>query len=100
MSAEPIVLYGFQISHYVEKVRWAMDYCGIAYREVRWTPMYSIADISTTSILAPILMPPTHPLYSCDTFVDRLAVHAKQFEHHPSYHWMRRIYDQYRSGTA
>lgn len=247
MRSVPIVLYGFQISHYVEKVRWAMDYCGIEYREAQWTPMYSIprahlkaggrtlpfievgketvqdsteilhwlyahrppfavmpadqaqrreameieelvdsvgfdiirymyatlvdypddlvalwgwsatpltrfglraswpltaylmrynigfthadqakgnaridkvmealdaklsdgreflvgdrlsiADISATSILAPILMPPKHPLYSCDTFVDRLAVHAKQFEHHPSYHWMRSVYDRYR----
>ncbi|MBW2587715.1 MAG: glutathione S-transferase family protein [Deltaproteobacteria bacterium] len=247
MSAAPIVLYGFQISHYVEKVRWAMDYCGIEYREVQWTPMYSIprahlkaggrtlpfievgketvqdsteilhwlhqhrqpfpvmpadeeqrqeameiedlvddvgfdiirymyatlvdypadlvrlwgwsatpltrfglraswpltaylmrynigftdgdqaqgisridqvmealdaklsdgrqfllgeqfsiADISAASILAPTLMPPEHPLYSCDTFVGRLAEQAKQFEHHPSYHWMRKIYQQYR----
>jgi glutathione S-transferase len=247
MSPAPIVLYGFQISHYVEKVRWAMDYCGIEYREVQWTPMYSIprahlkaggrtlpfievgketvqdsteilhwlhqhrqpfpvmpadedqrqeameiedlvddvgfdiirymyatlvdypadlvrlwgwsatpltrfglraswpltaylmrynigftdgdqaqgisridqvmealdaklsdgrqfllgeqfsiADISAASILAPTLMPPEHPLYSCDTFVGRLAEQAKQFEHHPSYHWLRNIYQQYR----
>jgi glutathione S-transferase len=247
MSPAPIVLYGFQISHYVEKVRWAMDYCGIEYREVQWTPMYSIprahlkaggrtlpfievgketvqdsteilhwlhqqrqpfpvmpadedrrreameieglvddvgfdiirymyatlvdypadlvrlwgwsatpltrfglraswpltaylmrynigftdgdqaqgitridqvmealdaklsdgrqflvgeqfsiADISAASILAPTLMPPEHPLYSCATFVGRLAEQAKQFEHHPSYHWMRKIYQQYR----
>jgi glutathione S-transferase len=251
VSSEPIVLYSFQISHYVEKVRWAMDYCGIEYREVQWTPMFSIprahlkaggrtlpfieidnetvqdsteilhwlhehrkpfavmpadeaqrreameiedlvddvgfdiirymyatlveypddlvalwgwsatpltrfalratwpltaylmrynigftdndqaqgnarldrvmdaldvklsdgrrflvgdklsiADISAASILAPTLMPPEHPLYSCDTFVGRLAEHAKQFEHHPSYHWMRGIYQQYRHATA
>jgi len=28
MSSEPIVLYGFQISHYVEKVRWANEVDG------------------------------------------------------------------------
>lgn len=251
MRSEPIVLYSFQISHYVEKVRWAMDYCGIEYREVQWTPMFSIprahlkagertlpfievgketvqdstkilhwlhqhrppfavmpadrdqrreameiedlvddvgfdiirymyatlveypddlvhlwgwsatpltrfvlratwpltaylmrynigftdsdqaegnaridrvmdalddrlsdgrqflvgdqfsiADISAASILAPTLMPREHPLYSCDTFVGRLAEHAKQFEHHPSYHWTRKIYHQYRYATA
>jgi glutathione S-transferase len=42
VTSETIVLYAFQISHYVEKVRWAMDYCGIEYQEVQWTPMYSI----------------------------------------------------------
>jgi glutathione S-transferase len=245
--AASITLYGFQISHYTEKVRWAMDYCGVEYREVQWTPMFSIprahlkaggrtlpfievgretiqdstrilhwlhehrqpfpvmpadeeqrrdamtiedlvddvgfdiirfmyatladypadlvrlwgwsatpftrfalrsimpttkylmrynigftadeqargieridrvmdaldaklsdgreflvgeqlsiADISAASILAPTLMPPEHPLYSCDAFVRRLGEHGKQFEHHPSYQWMRRIYREYR----
>lgn len=31
-------LYTFGPSHYCEKARWALDLCGVPYREVRWAP--------------------------------------------------------------
>ncbi|MFP5357112.1 MAG: glutathione S-transferase family protein [Gammaproteobacteria bacterium] len=31
-------LYTFSMSHFSEKIRWALDYAGLAYQEVRWTP--------------------------------------------------------------
>jgi glutathione S-transferase len=32
--SEPIAVYAFPISHYGEKVRWALDYSGINYHAV------------------------------------------------------------------
>jgi len=37
MTATP-QLYAFGISHYCEKARWALDWRGIAFKEVRWPP--------------------------------------------------------------
>lgn len=56
----------------------------------------SIADISIASILAPILTPPEHSLYSSEFFASSLAEKNKAFEQYASYHWMRGIYRKYR----
>jgi glutathione S-transferase len=32
------ILYTFGPSHYCEKARWALDLCGVPYREERWAP--------------------------------------------------------------
>ena len=56
----------------------------------------SIADISAASILASILTPPEHPVYSSEFFAPHLAEKNHEFEHYRSYAWMRGIYQQYR----
>ncbi len=33
-------LYTFSISHFSEKIRWALDAAEIPYREIRWTPVF------------------------------------------------------------
>ncbi|HVU04613.1 MAG TPA: glutathione S-transferase family protein [Polyangiaceae bacterium] len=38
MNPDELVLYTFAVSHFSEKIRWALDASGIAYREVTWTP--------------------------------------------------------------
>src|SRR5262249_11490909 len=38
MSSSKPILYQFALSHYCEKVRWALDYKGIDYRIVNFIP--------------------------------------------------------------
>lgn len=40
MSAKPLRLITLPISHYCEKVRWALDRQGIAYREEAHAPIF------------------------------------------------------------
>lgn len=42
MNAAPLTLYTFSMSHFSEKIRWALDESGVAYREVRLTPFFHI----------------------------------------------------------
>lgn len=41
--SDDITLYSFSISHFSEKIRWALDASDIPYREIRWTPFLHIA---------------------------------------------------------
>lgn len=38
MNDAPLTLYTFSVSHFSEKIRWALDHAGIAYREHRLVP--------------------------------------------------------------
>lgn len=39
-STSGLTLYTFAMSHYSEKIRWALDYSHIPYREVKMTPVF------------------------------------------------------------
>ncbi|MGH8431697.1 MAG: glutathione S-transferase family protein, partial [Solimonas sp.] len=45
MTAAPLTLYTFSMSHFSEKIRWALDAAGIPYREQRLTPFFHIPRI-------------------------------------------------------
>lgn len=43
MTASPIVLHTFALSHYCENVRWTLDIKGVPYTEKSWAPMLHMA---------------------------------------------------------
>ena len=42
MSASPLTLYSFSVSHFSEKIRWTLDYCNLPYREQPLVPFFHI----------------------------------------------------------
>src|SRR6187397_2171959 len=40
--AMPPRLYTFTLSHFSEKVRWALEESGVAFTEVPWTPVFHV----------------------------------------------------------
>lgn len=57
----PYRLYTFSLSHFSEKIRWALDLSRIAYAETRWTPFFHILPArikSGRSTTVPILQTP------------------------------------------
>ncbi|HSW12512.1 MAG TPA: glutathione S-transferase [Solimonas sp.] len=42
MNDAPLTLYTFSVSHFSEKIRWALDAAGLDYREQRLTPFFHI----------------------------------------------------------
>lgn len=45
MNDAPLVLYTFAVSHFSEKIRWALDAGGIDYRDQRLTPFFHIPPV-------------------------------------------------------
>lgn len=56
----------------------------------------TIADITVASILAPIVMPPEHPLYSSSAYSVPLAHRREKYQDRPGFKWVRRLYAEYR----
>lgn len=55
-------LYTFSISHFSEKIRWALDLAGLPYEEVRWTPTLHLIPAllrGRKATTVPILQTPT-----------------------------------------
>ncbi len=42
MTQQPLKLYTFAISHFSEKIRWALDAARVPYEEVVWTPAFHL----------------------------------------------------------
>jgi len=49
MNDAPLVLYTFSVSHFSEKIRWALDAAGIDYRDQRLTPFFHIPRVLALS---------------------------------------------------
>ena len=67
-------LYTFGPSHYCEKARWALDLCGLDYREVRWAPgphLLSARRLAPGTTV-PILRGSTGTIQGSDKIIDWL----------------------------
>lgn len=57
---------------------------------------FSRADIAVASILAPLVVPAEHPVYSRLQHPPRLAEELSKWEQRPSFKWVRDIYARHR----
>ncbi len=57
---------------------------------------FSRADIAVASLLAPLALPAEHPAYGGMLHPPNMAAVVSEWEHRPSFTWIRNIYSQYR----
>jgi len=58
--------------------------------------LFTVADITVASLLAPLACPPEHPIYGTKDFREKIAGPAKKWAASPALEWVRTMYTQNR----
>ena len=77
MTTAPIQLYQFPISHYCEKIRWALDFKELEYQKINWLPglhLRAAKKIAMTSNV-PILKHGTNIIQGSAQIINYLEAH-------------------------
>ena len=90
------VLWQFKCSHFCERVRWALDWKGLAYRE-RSGEDFGVADLTLAALLSTFLVPPEFPYPPPRPFPEPVQEYRRSLERFAALAWAREIYAKHRS---
>ncbi len=57
---------------------------------------FSAADLTAAALLAPLVCPDEHPVYSLASYREGIAPQVAQWQSHPAFIWVRRMYATHR----
>ncbi|VAW80072.1 hypothetical protein MNBD_GAMMA15-1204 [hydrothermal vent metagenome] len=95
-----MTLYQFPISHYCEKIRWALDYKGLPYTTINPLPgshiagENSVADLAAAALLAPFTTPDKYGLEWPDSYPDEMEAVVDDLR--PRLKWVDEVYREFR----